>query len=81
VAYGELEQRPAAIAEFRQAIECNPDYVVARLNLAFSLAEGNEVKEAVSELTAVLSKEPTNQAARVKLDELTQEREERTRIS
>ena len=81
VAYGELEQRPAAIAEFRQAIECNPDYLVARLNLAFSLAEGNETKEAVAELTAVLSKEPTNQAARVKLEELTQEREERTRMS
>jgi tetratricopeptide (TPR) repeat protein len=81
VAFGELQQRPAAIAEFRQAIECNPDYVVARLNLAFSLAEGNEVKEAVSELTAVLSKEPANQAARVKLEELTQVREERARIS
>jgi lipoprotein NlpI len=26
VAYGELEQRAAAIAEFRQAIEYNPDY-------------------------------------------------------
>ena len=54
---------------------------MARLNLAFSLADGNEIKEAMVELTAVLSKEPTNQAARVKLEELTQDREERARIS
>src|SRR2546426_372872 len=64
VAYGEIAQRPAAIAEFRRAIECNPDYLAARLNLAFTLAEGNEIKEAVAELNAILFKEPRNQAAR-----------------
>ena len=29
VAYGEIAQRPAAIAEFRRAIECNPDYLAS----------------------------------------------------
>ncbi len=80
VTYGEMGQAAAAIAEFRQAVDCNPDYLAARLNLAYSLAEGNEVKEAVAELKAVLSKEPSNQAARVKLEELSPEREERSRI-
>ena len=57
--------------------------MAARLNLAFTLAEGSEVREAVSELKAVLSKEPSNQAALSKLEELSpgrEEREERARI-
>jgi superkiller protein 3 len=74
VACGEREDRDQAIDAFRKAVEVNPDYLVARLNLAFALAERTRDTEACDELRAILVREPDNQPALAKLDELTSPR-------
>jgi tetratricopeptide (TPR) repeat protein len=77
VALGEQEEWGQAIEAFRRAIEINSGYLVARLNLAFALAEGGRDSEATDELRAVLQAEPDNQPARAKLEELAAPRRER----
>jgi hypothetical protein len=57
----------------------NPDYVVSRLNLAFALAERGRDPEAMDELRAILAKEPDNQPAIAKLEELQAPRREKVR--
>jgi len=79
VACGELEQWEDAIAAFRRALEVNSQYLVARLNLAFALAHASREKEAIEELSLILTKEPNNQPALAKLEELSAPRRDRTR--
>jgi tetratricopeptide (TPR) repeat protein len=79
VACGEHEEWEGAIAAFRRALEVNPDYLVARLNLGFALSECGKDTEAVDELRAVLAREPDNQPALARLEELAAPRRERAR--
>jgi len=80
VAMGELERWNESVAAFRRALEANPEYPFARLNLAFALAEGGHDREAVEELRAILAREPNNEPALVKLEELSAPKKERTRV-
>jgi len=80
VALGELDRWDESVAAFRRALEANPEYPFARLNLAFALAEGGHDKEAVEELRAILAREPNNEPALVKLQELSAPKKERTRV-
>lgn len=79
VALGEQEEWEASIAAFRRALEVNPDYLVARLNLAFALSESGKDTEAIDELRAVLAREPDNQPALARMEELAAPRRERAR--
>ena len=47
---------------------------------AFALAEAGHDREAVEELRAILAREPNNEAALAKLDELSAPKKERTRV-
>ena len=80
VALGELLRWEEAVAAFRRALEVNPEYPFARLNLAFALAEAGHDREAVEELRAILAREPNNEPALVKLQELSAPKKERTRV-
>ena len=80
VALGEIERWDDAIPAFRRALEANPEYHVARLNLAFALAHADHDKEAAEELRLVLLKEPNNQPALAKLEELSAPKRERSRV-
>ncbi len=66
-AVGRVEE---AIEAFSRALELNPDYIFPRLNLAFALVRVGEYKLAEAELEAVLARDGTIHAARVKLEEL-----------
>jgi tetratricopeptide (TPR) repeat protein len=81
VACGEHEEWEEAIAAFRRALEVNSDYLVARLNLGFALSECGKDSEAIDELRAVLVREPDNQPALARLEELTSPRRERARTA
>src|SRR5438093_9170689 len=80
VALGELLRWEEAVAAFRRALEVNPEYPFARLNLAFALAEAGHDREAVEELRAILTREPNNEPALAKLEELSAPKKERTRV-
>jgi len=67
VALVEAGRVAAGIAQFRRALRCNSDYVVARLNMAFALATSGQSHEAEQEMRAVLRTEPENAAARALL--------------
>jgi len=60
----------AGVAQFRRALSCNPDYLVARLNLAFALSDIGKLRDAEDELRVVLRAEPDNAAARALLRSL-----------
>ncbi len=80
VALGELDRWDESVAAFRRALEANPEYPFARLNLAFALADGGHDTEAVEELRAILAREPNNEPALGKLQELSAPKKERTRV-
>ncbi len=79
VACAEQELWEDAIAAFRKALEVNQEYLVARLNLAFALAECGRDPEAIDELKLILAREPDNQPALSRLEELSSPRRERVR--
>jgi tetratricopeptide (TPR) repeat protein len=70
VAYAELGRTEEAIAAFRRSVESNAAYLVARLNLAFTLAQAGQGREAEEELVKALEIQPHCPPARAKLDEL-----------
>ena len=70
VALCELGRNDDGIAAFRRAIGLNPDFVVARLNLAFAFIRVGQYKEAEGVLEAVLAQDPTQDVASAKLEEL-----------
>jgi tetratricopeptide (TPR) repeat protein len=80
VALGELLRWDESIAAFRRALEANPEYPFARLNLAFALAEAGHDRQAVEELRAILAREPNNEPALAKVEELSAQKRDRTRV-
>ena len=81
VACGELERWEDAAGAFRKALGLNPEYPFARLNLAFTLAHAGHEREAMEELRAVLQRDPNNQPALTKLEELSAPRKEKSRAA
>jgi lipoprotein NlpI len=79
VACAEMQDWPGAVEAFRRALDVNGDYVVARLNLAFALAEAGRDEEALEELRLVIRQEPDNQPALTRLEELQAPKRERVR--
>ncbi len=49
-----------AITEFRRAVELDPNYTAARLNLAYAYERGERIEEAISQYKKVLEQEPNN---------------------
>jgi tetratricopeptide (TPR) repeat protein len=70
VALCELARVEEGIAAFRRAAQLNPDYTVAKLNLAFALIRAGQFKDAEHQLDLVLEQEPTQSVAGAKLEEL-----------
>jgi len=66
----QLDRIEEGIGAFRRSAGLNPDYVEARLNLAFTMLRAGQFKEAESQLEAVLALDPMQTAASVKLEEL-----------
>ena len=70
VALCELGRLDEAIAAFRRSIALNPDYLSAKLNLAFAHLRAAQYKEAEGVLELVLEQDPTVSVASIKLEEL-----------
>lgn len=70
VALCELGRVDEGIAAFRRAAQLNPDYTVAKLNLAFALIRAGQFKDAEHQLGLVLEQDPTQSVAAAKLEEL-----------
>ena len=70
VALCELGRVEEGIAAFRRSVALNPDYVVAKLNLAFAYIRAAQFKDAEHQLELVLEQDPTQSAASAKLEEL-----------
>jgi tetratricopeptide (TPR) repeat protein len=68
------EDYEVAVETFRRAIDRQPDYVDARVNLALSLLKLNEVDAAVAELTEILAIDPNDRRARQSLAAITRAR-------
>ncbi|ANM28369.1 hypothetical protein ABI59_00090 [Acidobacteria bacterium Mor1] len=70
IALCELERIDEAVDAFRRSYELQPALIVPRLNLAFAQLRAGRIKEAETELESILEKDPTEPAAKAKLDEL-----------
>lgn len=70
VALCELGRTDEGIASFKRSLALNPEYVVAKLNLAFAHLRAGQFKEAEAALEAVLEQDPNQSAASSKLEEL-----------
>jgi tetratricopeptide (TPR) repeat protein len=70
VALCELGRVDEGIAAFRRTVALNPDYSVAKLNLAFVHLRAGQFKDAEHVLEAVLLQDPTQSVASAKLEEL-----------
>ena len=77
VALVENDQVEEGEAALRACLEINPDYMVAHINLGFTLARLGKPRQAEEQLRAVLEKEPTNQAVLSLLEELGTDESER----
>lgn len=70
VALCELGRTDEGIVAFKRSLTLNPEYVVAKLNLAFAHLRAGQFKEAEAALEAVLEQDPNQSAASSKLEEL-----------
>ena len=70
IALCELGRVEESAEAFRTAASLHPEFLVPRLNLAFALLRTGKHKEAERELEAILQIDPTNPAAKAKLEEL-----------
>jgi superkiller protein 3 len=79
----ELDRVDEAIDAFRTAAALSPQFLVPRLNLAFALIRDEAYREADVVLQAILELDPSEPAAKSKLDELRSGRlpEKRRRVS
>jgi tetratricopeptide (TPR) repeat protein len=62
-----LGRYPEAIADFTKALEVKPDYLEARLELAYAHDQGGETAEAIVELRDILRRNPDNADAENRL--------------
>lgn len=70
IALCELGREDEAIEAFTHASSLNSRFMVPRLNLAFALLRAERFKDAESQLESILADDPTEPAARAKLEEL-----------
>jgi len=70
IALCELGRVDEGIAAFRRTVTLNPDYAIAKLNLAFAHLRAGQFKDAEHVLEAVLLQDPTQSVASAKLEEL-----------
>jgi tetratricopeptide (TPR) repeat protein len=70
LAYGDMGLIEEAMACFRQALELNPHYLKARINLGFTLMELERYDEARQELESALTVDPEHPLAKSALKEL-----------
>jgi tetratricopeptide (TPR) repeat protein len=70
VALCELGRVEDGIAAFRRTVALNPDYSIAKLNLAFAHLRAGQFKDAEHVLEGVLLQDPTQSVASAKLEEL-----------
>jgi tetratricopeptide (TPR) repeat protein len=70
VALCELGRVDEGIAAFRRTVALNPDYSIAKLNLAFAHLRAGQFKDAEHVLEGVLLQDPTQSVASAKLEEL-----------
>ena len=70
VALCELGRVDEGISAFRRAVALNPDFVIAKLNLAFALLRAGSFKDAEQMLQDVLQQDPSQSVAQAKLEEL-----------
>jgi Tfp pilus assembly protein PilF len=70
VALCELNRVDEGIAAFRRTVSLNPDYSVAKLNLAFAHLRAGQFKDAENVLEGILLQDPTQSVASAKLEEL-----------
>ncbi len=59
-----MEQPEQAEQKFRQALSLNPDYLLARRNLALALENQNKLPQALEELRQVLNAAPADSVAK-----------------
>jgi len=70
LAYGDMGLREEAMASFRQALELNPHYLKARINLGFTLMEAERYAEAEKELKIALETDPDHPLIKSALQEI-----------
>jgi len=79
----ELNRFEGAIEAFRRSATLSDGFVVPRLNLAFTHIRAEDWRDAEAELEAILTKDPTEPAAKAALDEIRSDRrpEKRRKVS
>ncbi len=70
LAYGDMGLVEEAMASFRQALELNPHYLKARINLAFTLMEEGRYDDAQGEFETALETDPTHPLVHSALQEI-----------
>ena len=70
LAYGDMGLVEESKASFRQALELNPHYLKARINLAFTLIEEGHYEEAEQELKTALQTDPEHPLVKSALAEI-----------
>ncbi len=71
VAQGAMDMTDASIESFQRALEINPHYLKARINLGITYLELEQLDSAQRELKLALQTDPNNTLARTALDEIT----------
>ena len=67
IAYGEINSTDMQIQSFRRCIAIDPDWMLARLKLAESLSNAEQIQEAVSEYSAICGMPNAPQSALIGL--------------
>ena len=70
LAYSAVERNSDAVNEYQAALDINPDFTDARLNLGVALRELGREMEAVKQFRLVLENEPDNLPALHNVEEI-----------
>jgi len=74
IALGQKGRGDAAIAQYRQALEINPDFVLARSNLGAAFDQQGDTDQAVAQYRMALAIQPDNAQIRVNLGNVLSEK-------